>query len=376
MQEWSCRFAHGQKIVPHATSSDDYSTGYDYSPAAKRERFEKFLDEIFPGSAAERPEDFDSLDEERQAPQLQRELLQEIFGYLISRETRQQKIFLFIGQPRSGKGTLGRILRKLLGEKNVIGFSLAALDNDFGAENLIDKQVALVGDARLDGSSHKAVAQLLSWSGEDPVTINRKGEKKWHGVLGVRILIQTNSTLHFSDPSGTIATRFVPVLFKECFLGRENENLLEELLIELPGILNWAIEGWRRLRARGKFSLPPASQEALERMKKKAAPILNFVEEECEIGPELSWARDGCYQQYVGYCEDGNHKPLSRPKFVEALEDLHLGIKCRRPRGEDGDRSFVIVGVGKRGKTRASATILKMPSEGRSSAEPKQGIAD
>jgi phage/plasmid-associated DNA primase len=40
----------------------------------------------------------------------------------------------------------------------------------------------------------------------------------------------------------------VPVLFHESFEGRENENLTDELLTELPGILNWAIEGWRRLR--------------------------------------------------------------------------------------------------------------------------------
>jgi putative DNA primase/helicase len=336
------------------------TTSYDYLLKAKRKRFERFLDEIFPGSAAERPEDFDSRSAEEREPQLQRELLQEVFGYLISRETRHQKIFLFIGQPRSGKGTLGRILRRLLGgEQNVIGFSLAALDNDFGAEDLIDKQVALVGDARLDGSSAKAVAQLLSWSGEDPVTINRKGEKKWNGTLGVRVLIQTNSTLHFSDPSGTIATRFVPVLFKESFEGRENENLTDELLAELPGILNWAIEGWRRLRAKGKFVLTPASQEALSRMKKKAAPILNFVEEECQTGPDMAWSRDDCYQKYTVYCKDSNNKPLSRPKFVEAMEDLNLGIKCSRPQAAPGEkaRPYIFFGVGERDSTSKVVTV-------------------
>jgi putative DNA primase/helicase len=160
--------------TPHLLTTS--TTSYDHRPQAKRKRFEKFLDEIFPGSAAARPEDFDTWDPEQQEPQLQRELLQEVFGYLISRDTRQQKIFLFIGRPRSGKGTLARILRRLLGEQNVIGFSLDALDNDFGAEDLIDKQVAIVGDARLDGSSGKEVAQLLTWSEDEPVT-NKPGEE-------------------------------------------------------------------------------------------------------------------------------------------------------------------------------------------------------
>ena len=35
--------------------------------------------------------------------------LQEIFGYLLTSNTSQQKIFLIIGPPRSGKGTMVRI---------------------------------------------------------------------------------------------------------------------------------------------------------------------------------------------------------------------------------------------------------------------------
>jgi len=90
-----------------------------------------------------------------------------------------------MGKPRSGKGTLARVLKGLVGEDNTIGFALDSLDNEFGLEDLIDKQVAIVGDARLDGKSHKAVTRLLSISGEDKITINRKHEKKWHGTLGV-----------------------------------------------------------------------------------------------------------------------------------------------------------------------------------------------
>jgi len=136
-----------------------------------------------------------------------------LFGYLLTGDARQQKLFLFMGKPRSGKGTLARVLEQFIGRNNVAGFHLKSLDNELGLEELIDKRLAVVGDARLDGRSHKAVSRLLSISGQDKMTINRKNEKKWHGTLRVRFLILTNPLLNLTDASGVIATRFIPVVF-------------------------------------------------------------------------------------------------------------------------------------------------------------------
>jgi P4 family phage/plasmid primase-like protien len=323
---------------------------YAYDPEAQCPRFDQFLDEIFPGTVAERPEDFEVWDDARKDMQQRRELVLEIFGYLLSSDTRQQKLFLFMGKPRSGKGTLVRVLRWLIGEANAIGFELASLDNEFGLEDLIDKQVAIVGDARLDGKSHKAVSRLLSLSGEDPVTVNRKNEKKWHGTLSTRFLILTNPLLHFTDASGVIATRFVPVLFDESFLGRENLTLPEELRPELPGILNRTMEGLRRLRERGHFMLPPSSQEVLDRLARKAAPVLNFIDDKCELGADYEVEESVLFQSYTGWCEENNHRAMSKSSFVSALEDADTTIKRARPRACEGGqekRPRVIRGIRK-----------------------------
>ena len=37
------------------------------------------------------------------------------------------------------------------------------------------------------------------------------------------------------------------------FVGHEDIRLTNRLLEELPGILNWALEGWKRLHERGRF---------------------------------------------------------------------------------------------------------------------------
>jgi len=338
---------------------------YAYDPDAECPQFDQFLDEIFPGSALQLPEDFDDWPDDRKDAQQRRELVQEIFGYLLSGDTRQQKLFLFLGKSRSGKGTLARVLRRLIGAANVIGFALESLDNDFGAEDLIDKQVAIVGDARLDGKSHKAVSRLLSYSGEDAVTVNRKNEKKWHGTLGVRFLILTNPLLHFTDASGVIATRFVPALFSESFLGRENGRLSDELLTELPGILNWAIEGLRRLRDRGHFLLPPSSLDVLARIAKKAAPVLNFIDDECERGPDCESDRDALYDLYKTWCQENGHRPMNKASFVSALEDADPSIKCTRPRAEEGARRpYVMRGIGRGqwSKPEAVPRVVSLPA--------------
>ena len=63
---------------------------------------------------------------------------------------------------------------------------------------------------------------------------------------GVRVVV-----LHAG--SGALAGRLLVILFQHSFFGREDPGLTDRLMGELPGILNWAIEGYERLQARGHF---------------------------------------------------------------------------------------------------------------------------
>ena len=76
-------------------------------------------------------------------------LLQEWFGYCLLPDTSQQKILMLVGPTRSGKGTVGRVLAGLLGPESVAGPSFGTLAGQFGAQSLVGKSLAVVGDARL-----------------------------------------------------------------------------------------------------------------------------------------------------------------------------------------------------------------------------------
>ena len=46
-------------------------------------------------------------------------LLQDWFGYLLLPDTSQEKMLLMVGPPRSGKGTIQKVLTELVGRSNV-----------------------------------------------------------------------------------------------------------------------------------------------------------------------------------------------------------------------------------------------------------------
>jgi len=79
------------------------------------------------------------------------ELLQEWFGLCLTANTAFQKMLLVVGPRRCGKGTLARVLTRLVGQANVCGPTTSSLAGDFGLHPLVGKAVAIVSDARFRG---------------------------------------------------------------------------------------------------------------------------------------------------------------------------------------------------------------------------------
>jgi putative DNA primase/helicase len=288
---------------------------FEYDPAARCPRFMKFLEEILPG------------DPEAQAT------IQEIFGLSLTDETRFQKMFLIYGPRRSGKGTLGRVLRQLVGVENYVGPTLGGFAKDFGMQSWIGKKLAVIPDARLGRANIEAVERLLSVSGEDTLDINRKYLAAWTGVLSIRIIILTNELPKFEDSSGALASRFIVVQLRESFYDREQLDLTEELITELPGILNWAREGWVRLAGRQHFEQPKSGRQAAESLRIAASQTTAFVEALCELGSEYKIEIGTLHQSYLDFMVEHNIIPTGKTPwhFSAQLKAAYSTIEIDRP---------------------------------------------
>ena len=211
--------------------------GYYYDPKAKCPEFIKFLHTVWDD------------------PNIILKL-QEWFGYSLTTDASHQKIAMFIGKSRSGKGVITTILSKLLGEHNTVSPTLESVIQNSMKHAMSKAKLILVPEAMdVHPSKRNEVLGIIKCiSGNDQVSyhIMYKGEAN-NKVWG-KIVMTTNSMPTFVDASGALANRFEIFPFTKTFAGREDKGLTNRLSPEISGILNWAIEGLRRLQKQDGFS--------------------------------------------------------------------------------------------------------------------------
>lgn len=281
-------------------------------------------------------------------------------------------MLLMIGPIRSGKGTIARTLEKLMGGKdNVAGPTLAQLGTNFGLASLLGKPLAIISDARLgDTPSHVVVERLLSITGEDTLDVDRKFRDVCTGKLPTRLVMLSNELPKFRDSSGAIATRMLILRMTESFLNREDKELDTKLTPELPGILNWALEGLDRLNTNGRFTVPKSSDDSATLMMDIASPMSAFVREKtttdprraataalyrpyeaelkakaAEAGHKVLVLRDELYGAYKTWAEDNGHHCGAKSTFGRDLRAVVPKLKDFRPR-IDGKQIHTYAGIG------------------------------
>ena len=275
------------------------------------------------------------------------ELLQDWFGYLLLPDMSQEKMLLMIGPPRSGKGTIQKVLTELVGNSNVCAPSVKALGTPFGLQPMIGKTVAFLSDMRLGGMADgDAIAEtLLRITGRDKVTIDRKFKEAWQGHLSARFVVSSNVLPKLPDASPALANRFSVLRMQQSFLGREDPGLADRLMVELPGILLWALEGWRRLRDRGRFVLPGSSEEAVQELLHLGSEVAAFVHERCELSPGHEIEKDRLYAIYRAWCDRTGRKPMYDTTFATELYAATSNRVSPRRLSRGGQRVNVYAGI-------------------------------
>ena len=319
-------------LIPHSLGFFALnSLPFEYLPQADCPVWLKFLKEVWPN-------DQQSID-----------TLQEMFGYILSGDTRQQKMFNMIGPRRSGKGTINKVLVSLLGQHNTVAPELGELCDTFGLQPWLGKLLASFTDARAPERNRSAVvSQLLRIVGGDTVTVNRKNKDAWNGYLPTRIVIYSNEALQLTENSNALTGRMIVFKMKHSFWEKEDADLSIKLDKELSGIFNWSMEGLKRRVARGGYFIQPdTGKEYLDLMAELGNPVGTFVEDALIIDPALTTSKDDVFSCYVHWASKkklaaGTELAFKR-RFLAATQEF--GVTAESPRIA-GQRTHLYYGVG------------------------------
>lgn len=316
---------------------------YEFDLNAQCPQWQAFVHDVFRG-------DPDSI-----------EALQKWCGYLLSPDKSLHKIMFVIGQRRSGKGTIARTIRAMLGEANISTPTLSGLSKDFGLEPLIGKTAAMIMDARISARDDevKVTETLLSISGDDPVDIARKHISSLTGYdLKVRFTLFSNLIPRLRDSSAAFISRCIFLAMPNSYLGREDHELKGKLLAELPGILNWSIAGRFLLNESGKIEQPKLGRSLLEEMKSIMSPVLQFMEEMCVIDPEERVLTKEVFSSWESWCADNEVTYAGSPQSLSRkIKAIDPSIDTKQIRESWGTRDRWYVGLRLKTDEEISVTI-------------------
>lgn len=174
------------------------------------------------------------------------EFLQEYTGYLLDATNKAHAFLIIHGNGQNGKSVYLGLVTQLLGPNSVSAGNIEALGKEFGLSPLVGKLANISNEGEAVNFS---TAQLKAITSGDPVQVNQKNHDLFSLVLRTKFIFSTNNLPTTTDTSEGFSRR-LNILPFSVHIPKEkvNPNLSEELSQELPGILNWAIAGLKRLR--------------------------------------------------------------------------------------------------------------------------------
>jgi putative DNA primase/helicase len=291
------------------------------------------------------------------------QLIQEIIGYALSPSLDAQKFFVWVGDGSNAKSVLAQILSKLVGEQNISRISLRKFGERFGLTSIVDKRLIIATENEM--SSRPLDSEMLkAITAGDPVTIERKFADIFEYQPAVKMIFLMNRPPRFSDWSFALRRRMVVVPFDRLFVeepmneyeGKIDRHIIKKLLTELPGILVWAIDGWKRLRDNDfKFTRSQRVEEFLQDFWLEQNPFLDYVRTCIAASPGGRIAPNDLYRsvRFFLYANGMNHyaSNLSARNICREIETIlkNERVPYRRKKSH-GIRFFCDVVLNSTGK--------------------------
>jgi putative DNA primase/helicase len=261
-------------------------------------------------------------------------LLQEICGSVLVRPPLHFFVQLS-GPPRSGKGIITRLLTDLVGWQNCAATTLHRMGDKFGLESAVDKPIIFAPEVCWEKMGPEALETLKQITARDAVEVTRKNKPSITSDNWGVLVASSNAIPQFRDNAGAIEARMILLRLRESFVGKEDPYLSDKLRTELPAIAAWAGDGWRRLKANGKFTQPEISQEIIDSVAEDSSPVREWVSDCCVVGPAGNGGKGELFDSFRRWCEVRSLDIPCHQTFCSQLLDAFPKLRPSKARIRD-----------------------------------------
>ncbi|MGB9914439.1 MAG: DNA primase family protein [Candidatus Bathyarchaeales archaeon] len=317
----------------------------EFNPEAQAPTFLAWLNEVLPN------ED-------------ERLCIQELLGYCLYRDYPLHYLFFLVGSGRNGRSTLLRTLTALLGKESCASVPLELLPERFQVTNLIGKMVNIVSEPRSRKTLDTPIIKKLT--GGDLIEAEIKGKQKTLKFTNyAKIIVLANELPPVRDTSLGWWERVIVIEFPVTIPEEKRIPDIEKRWLENPtersGIINWALEGLRRLMENRRFTKSEAMKQQIAQYQKWSNPAEYFLNKCCEFAPSYWITKKALYEAFKIVCEEEGLQTLSEEQFSKTLqrrprvataqkrvngknERIWIGVRLKSEAGEAGEACILFSG--------------------------------
>jgi|GEM_PF-1744283 len=300
---------------------------FDRQPDACPAQFLRFLQDLFAG-------DSDAV--------AKIGFLQEFVGAsLLGLATKYAKCLVLLGAGANGKSQFVDIVSALFPDWCKTSVPPQEFkDKDAGAA-LAGSRINLVSELPsrdiLESATFKAVVT------GDEITRRRLYERSFKFRPQAAHIFSANQLPHTADTSGGFWRRMAVVRFNRNFQDSpDKKNDIGRKIAdqELSGIIEWALDGARRLLARGEggdYAIPQSTEETVDEWRRDSNPVQQYVDERLRLDGDDWVTAQELYSDFKTWSERNGFRTRSRTTFgrevracgVEKKMSNGVKYKCR-----------------------------------------------
>ena len=302
------------ETYPHSPELDVlYCLNYDYNPDDACPLWLKFLSEVLPEKGLI-------------------EVLQEYLGLLfVNRDQyKLEQMLVLLGGGSNGKSVIFETLFRILGAENVSSYDMAQLTRGQSSEaNIADidgKILNYTSDLDPKDISGGVIKRLISG---EPMQARKMYKDPMLMKYIPLFICNANELPDTADKSHGWFRRLLIIPFNVTIKEKhQDKQLATKLRTEFAGILNWIMEGRRRII---KNDLIFTQVKEIERVKEgykmvqdaiHGFLVTNHIAADQTGGDQYNESNLTLYQHYTEYCSDAGKKPYGKNKFLEKLREL------------------------------------------------------